>query len=72
MRWQGETEGRRAGCEMAGRNCTFRASGFVTFSIYYWGWGGYSGHKKNKNVVWFGDVSKETMLGRKTQIGEKH
>ena len=57
---------------MAGRNCTFRASGFVTFSIYYWGWGGYSGHKKNKNVVWFGDVSKETMLGRKTQIGEKH
>jgi len=40
---------RRAGREMVGRNCTFRASGFVTLSIYYGG-GGVLGHKKKKNV----------------------
>jgi len=68
VRWQGETEGRRAGREIAGINCTFRVSGFVTFSIYYLR-EGYMGHK-NKNVVWFGDVSKEIMLERKTDWGK--
>ena len=53
-------EERRAGREMAGRKCTFRASGFVTFGVEGGVWG--TRRIKMLSAFWFWDVSKQTTL----------